>query len=616
MKAPLRIDGVFDIETSDWDRFIVGALLLDDGAQGTLAIEPDERAFFELLLSVGPGTHIYAHNGGRFDTLWFLGRALKRKGLTVEPILAGSRVISLKVKGRAAGEGITIRDSAALAPLSLAQFSELAGAGREKITLGPRFPCACGEDCGGYCALAPWVSLSAPQRADLASYLERDCRALLGALRAWRSYADEHGFVLRATLGSSAWATARAELGLPDARWSPALYHRIRAGYFGGRVEVFRPTAPAIRLYDINSAYPAALEQTDLPVGPARVVDRVYASRAYHSGAAGLYSAEVSVPDDARFPPLPVRVGDRIAYPVGPVSGEWTGLELRHAEETGARIVRLGSAVVWPLAERVLAPFVRRIWELRRVEIERAGKKSGLATLLKLLVNSLTGKFAQSPHVEDVRIDPPSGEIKACSRRGRCRERCSGVCGAWHQIDRAGRVWRVPRYSLGACAHVEWAAHLTAACRVELHRQLEHAGSSAVYCDTDSVFATAVITRRIGHDLGEWSDDGERYEWSCEGPKGYCYRTDAGKWTYKAKGISDLDGDRWSAYREHTPVASKRGVKTFKTAVRQMHLGGELFARRSLVRRSHADGTWFGSRRLDATGATRPVSLVEVLDRA
>ncbi len=601
-RSELEITGVFDIETEAWDKFVLGALLLADG-EFAVYDHKHEDELVDAILAV-EGT-LWAHNGGRYDVLWFLEHA-RRRGLTCEVFATSARVTLVKCGT------LSIRDSAAIIPLSLADAARLAG--REKSSTG--LPCTCVRPCGGYCSIRR--SMPRPLRRALTEYLETDCRVLIETLQTLQDYASSWDLDLKGTIGASAWATAKRQLGLPNANWGKTgrVYRFAREGYYGGRTQVFRPDAPAGYRYDINSAYPAALSRTKLPIGEWSTLDNAQdAQKAYLAGAPGLYRAQVTVREDEFIPPLPVRTSTRVAYPVGTFVGVWTDLELAEAEASGIVIERFNRAVTWSDAGLALKPFVDRIWDLRH----RAGKSTPMGKWLKLYANSLTGKLAQRPETEQVMLSPI--DPKACPADGIClgilcgrmccKHACSRKCGRWDNLDADGTLWTRPLWRIGQCAHVHWAAYLTAATRIELRRQLVADGQdglSAVYCDTDSVYATEARFNNIGPGLGEWMEEGTFRNFVALAPKTYRYE-DPAKNTAAArsKGIPDAVGV-WDDLVAHRPVALERGVKQLRTAAR----GESLFERRTMTRALAYDGFHYGDRVLQADGRTYPQKLDEL----
>ncbi len=612
-----------DIETEAWDRFALGGLLRSDGSYFET---DDSEALYQEVLAEGPGVIVYAWNGGRFDFLWWLEEARRRE----QQAVIGNAGKRIQVK-----EGPTLRDAVALIPLSLAEASAMAGLPVEKDT---GLPCTCTRACGGYCSIkAPASRMETRHRALLSTYLRRDCEAGLAIVRAALAEGAASDYTIKGTIGQTAYATARRLCGFQDAEWTPGEYFLTREGYYGGWTEVFRPRARSGHVHDIRSAYPWALSVTPLPVGERITITGDRARRAFHRGKEGVYRAEVEIP--AMFiPPLPVRVGDRIIRPIGAVAGAWTRIELAAAIEAGVVVTRWGEAIVWETAELRCKPFVDHVWSRRARAI--AARNKGFKKWHKLVGNSFTGKCAQKPELETLYLHLPKEGIRvcdatdcryasaeACDRRKTgewcCRHECTGWCGAHEEVGRPGsKLWRSKRWRIPECGHIHWAAYLTARTRIELRAQLTadgEGGRTALYCDTDSCFSTARRTRRVvdlDEDtatiedmlaaLGTWSYEGKIRNWHAPAPKVRSHEGADGI-EVKAKGVPELDAATWSDFSKGAPVLRDRGVLSLKQAAR----GESLFTRKNLVRRSHADGRWFGGRVLGSDGRTYPVTLAE-----
>ncbi len=591
MARPLRVDGVFDIETEKWDQFRLGGLYTVGGG---VKIERDEGKFFARLEEC-QGT-IWTWGGGRYDLIW-LAYACARRGVKAEVSLAGARITSLKIIG-----GPEFRDGFALYPVRLAKAAPIAGLSKDETGLD----CVCGQKCGGYCAIRKDMPESSWRR--LGQYLEADLHCTFGVVEFLVTYARDNGIQLRGTVGASAWATAKEMLGLPDAKWSSHMYEFARQGYYGGRTEVYMTAADFVHLHDLNSAYPWALTVTALPVGSPSVHSNP--AQAWAKALPGVYEATITIPE-MDFPPLPLRLPGRVVFPHGELMGVWTQPELAYAESRGGRITNVRRALVWPRAERILEPFCQWGWDLRA----SVGKETALGGWLKFLLNSLTGKTAMAPEFERFVVSPDPDDIKRCpggqwcagvlcmARKQCCDHVCRGTCKRWEPIDRSELLWAAPDWKIHTCAHVQWAAYLTAVPRIELNTQQIEAGRDRmVYSDTDSCYATERLARRAGKELGEWNYEGSVADWRAVAPKSYAYwHMDKGKEVVKAKGISSVKTrkqfDAWAAGAE---AVDDRGVLSLKQAAARPDktTGDASWFRAKILKRSNRqrDSTVIGGR--------------------
>lgn len=586
---------VFDIETCDWTNFLFGGVLDSDGARIYDWTQEDD--YVDDLLSLEG--EVWGHNAGKFDSVWLL-RHLFRRGIDFVPVLSGASMIALQIKG-----GPCFVDSFRLAPMSLAKFA-IAFAAPDKLKQDSPIP---------YEAYSFSASRYHPA---IKEYLRADLAALQSALAGLQSFVDGHGWQLRRTIGSSAWASAQAALLLPDASWSKRQYEWARSGYFGGRVTVGRTRAPRIRCADINSAYPASLCRTAVPTGTPAWHDD--SRTAYSKGLEGIFGATVEVPESF-CPPLPLRSKDgaRLGYPTGTLKGRWTGLELRHAEEAGCR-VRVHRGLVWPRREVLFDSFVLSVWGARAEVINEHGKDHPRATWIKLFANSLTGKFAQDPEGESfacgdhgerawcrakhpVKHDPSK---TPCPRDRCCEHLCAKTCGRWSVFGHPDlRLFSYPYWRISDCAHVHYAAYLTASTRVQLHREMR---DDFVYSDTDSVKHLDHMPSDVGPELGQWENEGDGRDWHCLAPKTYKYFSEKKqKDIAKAKGIP-FAAKHWGKLLagEGVPLG---GVHSIKSALR----GGskEPFQKRELTRKIAPSTERIGDRILLGNGETRPPTIAE-----
>lgn len=551
------VDAVWDIETEQWDQFLCGAIWT---RKEGVRVFRDADGLADAIMTLPAGAQCWAHSGGKFDVLWLIDYlASIGKMPKAQVSMSGSSATSVKVK-----DGPWLRDSARLIPMTLARAALIAGPDRSKGDPGIAF-----EDMHAGMSKRDWDNVL--------KYLVGDVELLRDVLFAIGAYSESEGIELRGTIGGTAWATASKWCELEDAEWDAETYNQVRPMYYGGLCAVACTNAPTIRRYDRKSAYPASLMEP-IPTGAVKVLDTGRAGRAFEAGKPGAYDAQVLLLESLA-PSLPIRHRNRLAYPYGTLRGVWSHIELQHAVDCGAKVETIYTAVVWSKEEKRLAPFADKCFKLRD-SLPKVQQKA-LGIWLKFLANSLTGKLGQSPDCRIVALgdyaDDPSYQLVGTSPW------------VWFRD-----TWRIPN-----CAMVHWAGTLTARARVELHKQILHAGDDWVYSDTDSCFATRRLTRNIGEDLGDWAYEGEGHDWSAEAPKVYTYRDVAkGKTIAHAKGVPGArDGDTiapevYADYVSGKVIASDRGVKSLLVASR----GERLFQRRRTTRSIHPNPEWCGAR--------------------
>lgn len=561
--------GVFDLETEDWDKYVVGGFLNSDeqGEPDKYYDFPTEQDGADFLLAQHGDW--WAHNGGIFDNKWALDRANER-GLSCVAIPAGSRIVELRV-----GKNLRLLDSKALTKISLEELTKGADVSKEKLQL----PCVCeqsreGESCGGYCSIRR--VMPAEQFRRLREYLRADCFSLFGALRSVKRFAEQRSIDLGITVGGAAWRTAKRWLDLPSANLDKSDHAFARAGYFGGRVQIFRKESRSGFEKDVASMYPSRLATRPVPVGNhQRHMGRKKAEPAYSNGLPGIYRAKVTVPESF-IPPLPFRHGGRIHYAHGELEGTWAKPELDYAQSVGVVLEEVYECVVWEEEKVLFRRFVEEMFAIRK---SAPGGKSGpIGTFIKYIINSLTGKFGARPDNDTLDINPDV--VRVCVCRNAAFNGCT--CGAHEPYGDSPDVFLSTKYRLASCGHVEWAAYLTAEARVEWHRQalsLGNGGVDLVYGDTDSIYSERNRTRNEGFELGQWEPKGPYLDFVAIAPKVYWYRRPDEKGEIelhvRGKGLRlDKQAERAKAKLE---PAAKGGVS-------------EVFARDGI------HGTWQGAR--------------------
>ena len=596
----LKCDAVIDIETENWDTFVCGGYY--DGIDYFVSWDEDE--FAEYITEKGGNQ--WAWNGGLYDAIW-LADWLSRKGRFFSCHFAGTRITRLQC-GK-----LLLRDGCALIPMSLQKASGMVGPEIDKDT---GLICSCTLQCGGYCRITR--AMPDYEREALEAYLRVDLDTTWRVLERMGEHAEMENYTLTSTVGGSSWATAKSWLGIDGAHWhSGKDYDSARAGYYGGRVYVGRTVAQHGFRYDINSAYPAALSTVALPHGEYVIVKDERAAKCYRRKRPGIYHCIVDVPD-CHLPCLPWRTpSGRIVYPIGRLEGAWSLPELEYAETLNVRILRVTKAVVWDDADVIFAPFMESIFRTRA----QLGKGHALGAWQKWFGNSCTGKFAERPIKQKLVANPEAHQVKFCNpwadnayNRG-CRPgRCSGLCGAWTPLNFDGNLWTSSHYRLSDCAHVQWAAYLTATTRITWHKAAMAVGpENVIYGDTDSLYTLLPLDSHfIGTALGTWAYEGELFDWRCIAPKSYGYSSE-GKDYAKGKGLPGIDPPSWKRFADGETITIARGVSGLKSAARGA--SGKLFTRRQLTRRHHAQEEFIGDRRLRADGSTGPITVREQLKR-
>lgn len=471
-----------------------------------------------LLSSAFRGAYIYAHNGGNFDHLhilpWLRARTAEF-AFKVIPVQSSIQVLS--VQHRASKHTFKFLDSFRLLPMSLEQASKsfgFAGKLSHDLVMHEDDP--------------KWET-----------YLKRDCEALYEALAQFQSLlTDKLQGEMGITAPSSAMKLYRRkymghgktpamipqhrhfkECGDRGGACDGCMHAWIRRGYYGGRVEVYRPRGEGVSYYDINSSYPRAMLE-DMPGGEVRQYGgkkREEAFRTYEKSAVGFVECTVDIPDTCYLPPLPhrdERTG-KLLFPVGRFTGVWPWAELKLLFDplVGGNIVHVHRSV-WYERKNLFFDFVKELYAYR--DKSSALYEEGLALLSKLMMNSLYGKFGMNEDRKEILVlgpgeHPPEGATFPRLENGD-DDVTSQVC---YVEKRVSPPYIIPQIS----------AQITALARVRLWHFMADVlrqGGRLYYCDTDSLI-TDLDNLRCSSELGELKNEypGERLSVELVGPKMY-----------------------------------------------------------------------------------------------
>lgn len=440
-------------------------------------------AHLDDMAAVGGGERriIYAHNGGKFDYMFFLPWLDKGQ----EPLLIGSRFV------RAHFNGWEFRDSFALMPAPLKKLGGKLDINMSKMERGVR----------------------RKHMAEIRRYLKGDCVALYGAVS---RFADMFGD--RPTIASTALPMLRSRHGFETL--SEPLDGHFRQFYFGGRVECFEtgriraPKGRTIKIIDRNSMYPTVMAEQMHPVGAAfinrREIDERtdFARITAHSRGA-----------------LPVVGADgELTFPHGVHEFRATGHEIRAGLETGTlRIQRVHSATTF-LKRANFAEFVQWGFGERKAAPDKLTEQ-----MWKFLLNSSYGKFGINPRnffryvVTDG--DRPDDARPLYHRddapHGWRPDTLANGYAIWKHDARYDEQGRDGRRFWNSFKNVATAASITGASRADLWRQILKC-ERPMYCDTDSVACLDWRDTDIHPDrLGAWDMEAEGDEFFVAGKKDY-----------------------------------------------------------------------------------------------
>lgn len=583
--------GSYDFETSRWTRPIFVGLLWGEPSSRDWACHyslTDKSSVvrfaldtMRLLSKFEDVNEWWAHNGGNFDALIILEEA-DRLGWKVDASPAqGGRIVRMELRpGK--HEKFTLLDSFAVVPSSLKNACRDFDLKSQKLFNA--------DDYKGDMADLPRKKLEAGCRAD--------CEAVAELLEVVDTHLTEWGGKLKSTFSSSALTCARHAAVESVGEWpiTPnGVNEFCRAGYFGGRVEVFHHT-PSGELceYDVTSSYPWSMSQ---PL-PWTFVE--YLQEPSSLDWEGICEAEVSQPEGF-LPVLPVKDKQGgLYFPTGTWRGTYPTVELRYARECGVHVKPL-----YGLRFDVKKPFAQFITDAFHLKETAKGATRQFA---KLVLNGSYGKAAEKPEKEKLYVF--ADEESAAQNLVEATEKGQKVTVLSKRTLRfqLQEVFHWPKHTNFAMA-----SYITARSRILLHQHLLRAGKGLAYCDTDSIHApkTRALDAQVNSKLGGLKVEVKRLTAEYFAPKLYRLKNlDTGETMLASKGF---------------PVDSKsfekmiRGEKVFRDSM--VKVKGQLRRHDNRFTRLEGESATFrswGGRSAKRCpllgGGTRPWTIEEIRD--
>lgn len=298
-----------------------------------------------------------------------------------------------------------------------------------------------------------------------------------------------------------------------------------RAAYYGGRTEMFcKGRLEGLICWDVHSMYPAVMQSGRFP-HPGELVHRYGHELSVREwdgvlrDCEGMATGVAHVPESLYYGVLPMLDLEdeepKTLFPVGTFRGHWCFPEIRALLAHGGTF--------WPeetvfsrITVQPFADFMGSLYEIRRSSPNPTWK-----FIVKILMNSLYGKFGQSG-LDQEKYRRLKGKTPGCD----CTKiECDANHWKWkplsHSKPEEAGVWTLEATDdFSYHTIVFFAAYTTSLARTKLLEGLVR--SQGVYCDTDSVFST-IFPEDLKHpdQLGLWGAD-KRTEW-CEfyAPKMY-----------------------------------------------------------------------------------------------
>lgn len=481
----------------------------ETGERATIGTE-DKQAFIRFMLSHVPkrGTlWVYAHNIYFDFKVSDLHIELPKAGFKLDWFYFGQGGGNAIIVFKRSQQTIKFINTFNYFPMKLEKIGELVGL--------PKLE----------------VDFSVVDNEQLLTYCMRDTEIVVKAMVLFHDTIENHlGVSVGYTAGSTsyiAWTNSQ------DGQWvqfhdDDALGVWERNAYKGGRTEAFKlgRIGQTVHCLDVNSMYPYVMLSYPMP---CRIV-KAFGIKSHFEAIAGRdwwaclsrfvinkdhrlylirggFRAGVMADCTLRVdePAIGIIDKDKLIFPTGTFRATLSCCEFEYALERGW-IEEIYAAEVWRMAYP-FEDYISRVWALRN-EFKASGNH-GMSTAIKLVGNSLYGKFAQRKIIEVAReeCDPALIHSEMAVIEG-------GAGMIWELCGQ--RVFMLTSKEPTNRTHYPIASEITAAARLTLWRYINEAGRKNVYyCDTDSLFVNDVgldmLSGNIGSELGElkleWTDN-------------------------------------------------------------------------------------------------------------
>jgi len=494
VNAPTFRYGTWDVEASDWWNLLVIGVY--DGTH-YYHFRTVSEFLDHIVQDKYRAYRWFAHFGGRYDLNFVFDFIRTRSQYSVSFHCSGSMVIQMTL--RRGPVTVKLCDSYRLLQASLRSLTEAFNVKHKKTEID-------------FHAMT--------YSKELLEYNEQDCRGLYEVIE---RFFDETG------LQSETFATHALRLWrkdyLQEPIWKPKpeILEFIRRSYHGGRVEVFKRSAPNLHAYDVNSMYPFVMLRA-MPTAYAGESTRLLDS----TDKFGFVDASVFLARDKTYVPrLPVRL-EKLFFPCGAIRAVWTTGELLSSLDAGTVIQKIHKVVYFHTTP-IFKGYIEKLYELK----QKSGEPT--RTIAKLLMNSLYGKFGQNPvkRVYMTEREAPDGAMPILNPDGEP----TGFC----YMERESRqAYLLPHL----------ASAVTSMARMHLMSRLN---DKVYYCDTDSVFTPETLpTSKV---LGEWFEVGQG-ECTFIQPKLYKFNG-----TWKAKGLNREESIDDYVHGEVNHVTRSKSIK-------------------------------------------------------
>jgi hypothetical protein len=366
-----------------------------------------------------------------------------------------------------------------------------------------------------------------------------------------------------------------------------------RKAYFGGRVEAFKlGDFKNINYYDINSLYPYVMtfeypdwksykHYTEKTHSQDILLKAIRKNDYWENQPLFIVNATVKIPDES-FTILPIRLKEKVVFPVGTITGTWTSAEFN---AWNFNIIQIHDVYVFNKSFHLFKHFIENAYN-ERLKFKKQGNP--LELIKKLEMNSLYGKFGFVKHNDIIVNEKDLNATK------------DGLFYKNKKIDLKGKNYGdyffiSEKEEYAYYTNFLIASFITSYARVELLNLINTAGKeNVIYIDTDAIFTTQNL-KGAGDELGGFKLEERFKNLKIHGLKLYDFENDKNEWIGKHKGIRGK-----KAILNNSEFDDERIVKPY-TAIKRKLKAGDTVKIKINLKREYTKGT------VDSKGVVKPL---------
>jgi hypothetical protein len=520
--------GTFDLETIGLGgKFLNGGCF--DGSKYSYYENLDDLVYFLVHSSIKIW---YAHNGGRYDVRYLFSYLISN-GYTIKPLIITSSIAQFNIY-LGTKKICELRDSYLLLRGSLFALTTSFNVKHKKKT-----------DTIDYNNM----KISEQEK----EYLKYDVIGLYEVIIKFKKILNQRNISSKLTISSCAMCDYKTNYPVLFSLIKNIDNKELRSGYYGGRVEIFKPffksCTKKLFCYDINSLYSQVMHHYKFPIGNY-FISKKPVTIEYIS------LIEYDCPNDLNIPLLPIHHKGKLKFCTGYGKGIYSRYEIEKAIKLGYKIKFL-KTYNFKNSEFLFKEYIDFWYNIKKKS------KGAKRCISKLMLNSLYGKFGTRPDRQKYIINPNKKWIDDNFKN-------------WSLNDFGSfEIWKKDYFFRMPYVNIPLVIYITSLARLILYNYIEKC-EDVYYCDTDSIFTTTKL--EVSNELGAMKLEKVIDEAYFLRPKVYACKfkdKDKDKELIKAKGFQKelltFNGFKKAFLRNNYKdfEQNNKGIGGFKTTIKR-----------------------------------------------